>query len=75
MILSVEAHLMIAEPDRYLEAFAAGIDGLTVHVEGVIHLHRTLGDREAGQARGRRTQPGGPHHAWTRCSPISISSS
>ena len=41
--LPLEAHLMIAEPDRYLEAFAdAGIDGLTVHVEGVIHLHRTL---------------------------------
>ena len=34
---------MIAEPDRYLEAFAeAGADGLTVHVEGAIHLHRTL---------------------------------
>lgn len=41
--LPLEAHLMIAEPDRYLEAFAdAGIDGLTVHVEGMIHLHRTL---------------------------------
>jgi ribulose-phosphate 3-epimerase len=41
--LPLEAHLMIAEPDRYLEAFAdAGIDGLTVHVEGTIHLHRTL---------------------------------
>jgi ribulose-phosphate 3-epimerase len=34
---------MIAEPDRYLEAFAeAGVDGLTVHVEGAVHLHRTL---------------------------------
>ena len=41
--LPLEAHLMIAEPDRYLEAFAeAGADGLTVHVEGAIHLHRTL---------------------------------
>ncbi len=41
--LPLEAHLMITEPDRYLEAFAeAGADGLTVHVEGAIHLHRTL---------------------------------
>jgi ribulose-phosphate 3-epimerase len=41
--LPLEAHLMIAEPDRYLEAFAdAGADGLTVHVEGAVHLHRTL---------------------------------
>src|SRR5262249_23423099 len=41
--LPLEAHLMIAEPDRYLEAFVdAGVDGLTVHVEGALHLHRTL---------------------------------
>jgi len=41
--LPLEAHLMITEPDRSLEAFAeAGADGLTVHVEGAIHLHRTL---------------------------------
>ena len=41
--LPLEVHLMIAEPDRYLEAFAdAGADGLTVHVEGAVHLHRTL---------------------------------
>jgi len=41
--LPLEAHLMIAEPDRYLEAFAdAGADGLIVHVEGAVHLHRTL---------------------------------
>src|SRR5689334_8187867 len=41
--LPLEAHLMIAEPNRYLEAFAdAGVDGLTVHVEGALHLHRTL---------------------------------
>jgi ribulose-phosphate 3-epimerase len=41
--LPLEAHLMIAEPDRYLEAFAdAGADGLAVHVEGAVHLHRTL---------------------------------
>ncbi len=50
--LPLEAHLMIAEPDRYVEAFAdAGADGLTVHVEGAIHLHRTL---EAIRGLGKR---------------------
>jgi ribulose-phosphate 3-epimerase len=41
--LPLEVHLMIAEPDRYLDAFAqAGADTLEVHVEGAINLHRTL---------------------------------
>jgi ribulose-phosphate 3-epimerase len=41
--LPLEAHLMVAEPDRWLDEFAdAGVDGLTVHVEGALHLHRTL---------------------------------
>jgi ribulose-phosphate 3-epimerase len=41
--LPLDVHLMIAEPDRYLEAFAhAGADGLSVHVEACPHLHRTL---------------------------------
>jgi len=39
----VEVHLMIAEPDRYLDAFAeAGADTLIVHQEGAIHLNRTV---------------------------------
>ncbi len=41
--LPLEVHLMIEEPDRYLDAFAeAGADSLLVHVEGAIHLNRTL---------------------------------
>jgi ribulose-phosphate 3-epimerase len=41
--LPLDVHLMIAEPERYLEAFArAGADGLSVHVETCPHLHRTL---------------------------------
>jgi ribulose-phosphate 3-epimerase len=41
--LPLEVHLMIEEPDRYLEAFAeAGADTLEVHVEGAANLHRTL---------------------------------
>lgn len=39
----LDVHLMIEEPDRYLEAFArAGADILTVHVEACPHLHRTI---------------------------------
>jgi ribulose-phosphate 3-epimerase len=41
--LPLEVHLMIAEPDRYLDAFAeAGADSLLVHVENAINLHRTV---------------------------------
>src|ERR1700730_9244169 len=41
--LTVDVHLMIVEPDRYLEDFAAaGADRITVHVEACTHLHRTL---------------------------------
>jgi ribulose-phosphate 3-epimerase len=41
--LPVDVHLMIVEPDRYLEDFAhAGADVLSVHVEACTHLHRTL---------------------------------
>jgi len=39
----LDVHLMIHNPDAYLEAFkSAGADGLTVHLEGAIHLHRTI---------------------------------
>jgi ribulose-phosphate 3-epimerase len=39
----LDVHLMIAAPDRYLDAFAqAGADYLTVHVETCPHLHRTV---------------------------------
>src|SRR3954452_1036581 len=41
--LRLEVHLMIEEPDRYLEAFVeAGADSLLVHVEGAANLHRTV---------------------------------
>ncbi len=41
--LPIETHLMISNPDCYLEAFVdAGSDALLVHVEGAIHLHRTI---------------------------------
>jgi len=41
--LPFDVHLMISDPDRYLEDFAtAGADLLAVHAETCTHLHRTL---------------------------------
>jgi len=41
--LPLEVHLMIAEPDNFLDDFAkAGADSLIVHVEGATHLNRTI---------------------------------
>ncbi|HET89482.1 MAG TPA: ribulose-phosphate 3-epimerase [Chloroflexi bacterium] len=41
--LPIDAHLMISDPMGYASAFVeAGVDGLTVHVEGAPHLHRLL---------------------------------
>jgi len=38
-----DVHLMIVEPDRYVERFRkAGADIITVHAEACIHLHRTI---------------------------------
>ena len=39
----LDVHLMIVDPDRYLEAFAeAGASMISVHVEVLPHLHRTV---------------------------------
>lgn len=41
--LPLDVHLMIENPDAYIEQFAkAGADYITVHVEACKHLHRTL---------------------------------
>lgn len=41
--LPLDVHLMIVEPERYLEAFAeAGADTITIHVEACTHLQRAL---------------------------------
>jgi ribulose-phosphate 3-epimerase len=41
--LPLDCHLMIVEPERYVDAFAeAGADVITVHAEASLHLHRTL---------------------------------
>jgi ribulose-phosphate 3-epimerase len=60
----VDVHLMIVEPERYLEDFArAGADHLIVHCEpgSTIHLHRTLGRiRDLGKTAGVVLNPGTP---------------
>ncbi|KLO20792.1 ribulose-phosphate 3-epimerase [Marinitoga sp. 1197] len=39
----LDTHLMIIEPDRYIEDYAKmGVNGITVHYEAVTHLHRTI---------------------------------
>jgi len=41
--LPLDVHLMIVEPERYIDAFAAaGADIITVHAEACPHLHRTI---------------------------------
>ncbi len=50
--LPIDVHLMIVEPERYVEAFAkAGADLVSVHAEVSPHLHRTLQAIRAAGAR------------------------
>ena len=60
----VDVHLMIVEPERYVDDFAkAGADHLLVHCEpsATIHLHRTLGQiRDLGKTAGVVLNPATP---------------
>jgi ribulose-phosphate 3-epimerase len=58
----LDVHLMIENPDRYLEDFAAaGADWITVHAETGYHLHRTLARiRELGKKCGVVLNPATP---------------
>ena len=60
--LKLDAHLMIVDPDRYLERFVAlGLHVLTVHYEACTHLHRTLTHiRELGALAGIAINPHTP---------------
>jgi len=53
---------MIAEPDRYLDAFAkAGADALIVHQEGAIHLNQTVqAIHDLGKRAGVAINPATP---------------
>lgn len=57
-----DVHLMIKQPERYIEDFAAaGADGITVHVESTHHLHRVLQQiRALGKRPGVVLNPATP---------------
>ncbi len=63
----LDVHLMIQDPDRYVEAFAeAGAAVLTVHQEVTPHLHRTVqAIRELGVAPGVAVNPATPIETLT----------
>ncbi len=63
--LPVDVHLMIVEPERYVESFAlAGADVISVHVEASVHLHRTLNQiRDLGKKAGVVLNPHTPASA------------
>ncbi|HKB85488.1 MAG TPA: ribulose-phosphate 3-epimerase [Ignavibacteriaceae bacterium] len=62
--LPVDVHLMIENPDEYLEDFKnAGADHLLVHQEEVIHLNRTINKiKELGMKAGVVINPATPVH-------------
>ena len=76
----VDVHLMIVEPERYLDAFAeAGADHLMVHCEpsATIHLHRTLSHiRDLGKIAGVVLNPATPivqiEHVLDLCDQILV---
>ena len=55
----LDVHLMIVDPDRYLEQFKkAGADVLTVHIEACTHLHRTVAAiKQLGMKAGVAVNP------------------
>ncbi|CAM3754671.1 ribulose-phosphate 3-epimerase [Alkalicoccus chagannorensis] len=60
--LPLDVHLMIEQPERYIEQFAeAGADIISVHTEACPHLHRTIQQiRAAGCRPGVVINPGTP---------------
>ena len=59
---TLDVHLMIANPDQYLEAFKkSGADYLTVHYEACVHLNRTIARiKELGMKAGVALNPHTP---------------
>jgi ribulose-phosphate 3-epimerase len=64
---TLDVHLMIVDPDRYIQAFAdAGAHILTVHAEACTHLHRTVSAiRQAGMKAGVAINPHTPVEVLT----------
>ncbi len=65
--LPFDVHLMIENPDQYLEAFArAGADWISIHVEACVHLHRTVSRiKELGKKAGVVLNPATPLESLT----------
>ncbi len=59
---TIDVHLMIVDPDRYIQTFAdLGSDVLTVHYEACTHLHRTVqAIKAAGMKAGVALNPHTP---------------
>ena len=59
---TIDVHLMIVDPDRYIQTFAdLGADILTVHYEACTHLHRTIqAIKAAGMKAGVALNPHTP---------------
>jgi ribulose-phosphate 3-epimerase len=60
--IPLDVHLMLEEPDRYIEAFVrAGAAMISVHVEVLPHLHRTIQHvKELGARAGVAINPSTP---------------
>jgi len=60
--LPLDVHLMIVEPERYVESFAkAGADIIVVHAEATVHLHRAIQMiRSLGKKAGVSLNPSTP---------------
>ncbi|WP_019771652.1 ribulose-phosphate 3-epimerase [Streptococcus sobrinus] len=60
--LVFDCHLMVVEPERYVDAFAqAGADIMTIHVEATKHVHGALQKiKKAGLKAGVVINPGTP---------------
>ena len=60
--LPLDVHMMVVEPEKYFDAFAAaGATGMTIHIEVAPHLQRQLARiRELGCLAGVAVNPGTP---------------
>lgn len=58
----LDVHLMIDQPERYIESFAkAGAHGITIHAEATNHVHRVVQQiKEAGCKAGVALNPHTP---------------
>jgi ribulose-phosphate 3-epimerase len=69
--LPFDAHLMVEEPDNYIEALAPLCRLLWVHPEACPHIHRTLQNiRGAGLKAGVALNPGTPPHMLRYLEPL-----